>query len=178
MIVTTRARDGEAHQATGDDVNTVINDFILPIQKRRPKARNPMAAKGRLSSPKVIGSQLLNNKLIERQILIERAHYIIAVGVGIGIDSIATAKPVAARIRVSRHIQPMPRPAFTVMRRGQQTVNQLGPCIRRIVGHELLHFAYVGINPVKLMVARRMSVRRSARLEGSMPALVSRRRTN
>ena len=142
MIVTTRARHGEAHQAAGDDVNPVINDFILPIQKTPTQSQKPHGRQRPFifTQFKVIGSQLLNDKLIERQILIERAHYIIAVGVGIGIDSIATAKSVAARIRVSRHIQPMPRPAFTVMRRSQQTVNQLGPCIRRIVGHELLHF--------------------------------------
>ena len=70
---------------------------------------------------KFITGQLPAHKRVERQIVIEAADNEIAIMVRRGAVRVAF---LSIAIGVANHVQPMPRPAFSVMRAGQQFIDQ------------------------------------------------------
>ena len=86
----------------------------------------------------LVTGELFANELIPGQILVEGVHYIITITPGPGAFGIFFI--IALRIRVACDIQPMPAPAYAVLRRGEQTIDQLGVGVGRLVGDEILYF--------------------------------------
>ena len=72
-------------------------------------------------------------ELIERHVLVEGADYPIAIGVGK-----REAVWAIGCIRVSRHIQPLPTPTNTVLRRRQQAVHHLLEGVGRVVSGKVV----------------------------------------
>ena len=78
-----------------------------------------------LTQRQKVRRHLLQDELVERQIFIERANDIIAIGVRIRVPPFFL-EHVALGIGVAGHIQPMPAPALAVLWRSQQPVHDLG----------------------------------------------------
>ena len=55
---------------------------------------------------------------------------------------IALSPDLSLGIAVAGHVQPMPAPAFPVVRRGQQSIHHLGKRIRAVVFHKILHLLW------------------------------------
>ena len=72
-------------------------------------------------------------------------------------------------IGVARHIQPETSPAFAVVRRCEQTIDDLGKSVGRRIVDESVHLFGVGGRPIKSKVARRISVRLPAGATGFSP---------
>ena len=64
----------------------------------------------------------------------------------------------AGGVGIARDVQPVPAPALAVLRRGEQPVDHLRECVRRIVGQKFFDLLGVGGRPVRSKVTRRSSV--------------------
>ena len=82
-----------------------------------------------------VPSDLFDDKLIERQVAVQRVDHPVAVQP----DRARRVDAVAVRIRVTRHVQPPTRPAFTVVRRIEQPCDEPVVRARRRVVHEGVH---------------------------------------
>ena len=141
MIVTTRTRDGERHESARHNVDSIINDVILTVEKTTAQSEISHCRQRKFvfAKLKAIGGDLLDDETVVRKVLIKGAHHIIAISVGIRIQPIHPHSHVSLVVSITRHIQPMTRPTLTVMRRGQKTVDELCPCAGGIIRDKSLH---------------------------------------
>ena len=80
----------------------------------------------------LITRQLFNRELVVRHVRVDRVHHPVSPrphrALGIALKAI--------RVRVPRHIEPVPRPAFAIARRGQQPVDEPLVSVGRAVGEK------------------------------------------
>ena len=115
MIVTAGARHGERHGASGDDIDAVVDDVGLVIEKAA--ANGEETEGGEISGVRpghLIGGDLGDEKLIVGKILIEGADHPISVSVGVGVAAFFL-EDIAFGIGVAGDIQPVATPAFAVV---------------------------------------------------------------
>jgi len=93
-----------------------------------------------------------------------------------GPQRVGLGEPV--RVRVARHVEPVPRPALAVGWRRQQPVHHLFVGIRCGVREERIDLLRLRRSPVRSSVTRRRSVRRSASGAKSSPLACSFASTN
>ena len=153
MIVALGAADGHAHERAGHNLegfgHHLIAGVVVVGRAGAVRCHAEIAGGGELVDlvglqlgmrrlHHLVTGELFANELIPGQILVEGVHYIITITPGPGAFGIFFI--VALRIRVACDIQPMPAPAHAVLRRGEQTIDQLGVGVGRLVGDEILHF--------------------------------------
>ena len=83
-----------------------------------------------------IAGQLLDDKLIERLVAIERCHDVIAISPRISVCDVFIQ---TIRVRVPRDIEPMPSPAFAVLWRCEQSIDDSHKCVGRIVSKKSVY---------------------------------------
>ena len=85
----------------------------------------------------VVGGELLDDELVVRFILIVGLHDVVAVGPGVRVAVVLAAivhvAVAADGVGVAGGIQPVARPAFAVVRAGEEAINDRFPSIRRLV---------------------------------------------
>ena len=115
-------RDAERYAQIG--ITLEIEDAKLAdqIKNYMPAIRNNILM---VLSHKTAG-ELLEREAIERLVVVERAHQLIAPRP----DRALAVFLVAVGVGVARYVQPVARPAFAVVRRGEQAIHQLGVRIR------------------------------------------------
>ena len=91
---------------------------------------------------RVCGKQRIARHLLLHEtgvclVLVKSANHIVAIRPRIGSGVVVV---IAMRVRIVRHIQPMPRPLFTVARRGQQARDQLFVSLHVLVRDKGFHF--------------------------------------
>ena len=140
VVVAARTRGGHAHEALRDDVNAVINDLVLiaheALAHREETHRRQRGLVLRRREP--VAGNLLADELVVRKIVVERLDDVIAIGprkrvVGLILRVVV---PVAARVRVARHVQPVTAPTLAVSRRGEQAIHHGLESLRRFVRNE------------------------------------------
>ena len=118
---------GQRQEPPRNDINPVI-DRVVVVHELAATGQEPQTSEDSfvLAQVELIGGKLLEQKLVVRQIVIERTNDVIA---------IRESKRAVGR-GVSGHIQPVTAPALAVMRRGQQSIHDSLVRLRRPVRHE------------------------------------------
>ena len=127
-------RGGRAH-AIGHRVEAELQRIDSPFfvkHRISMKPRRDTLIDGRAG--KHVTSQLLDRKLIVRHIGVDRVDDPVAVRP----DRSLSIFFIAIRIRIASQIEPFATPAFSVMRRSQQSVEQLFVGIRRCITDEVV----------------------------------------
>ena len=130
VVVAAGAGDGEAHQAARDDVDAVVDDILLNVEKSAAKREE---ASGRCAGFVVdlVGRDLGDDEFVERPIGVEAGDDPIAVGIGLLVVAVFL-EDVALRIGIAGDIEPMPSPAFAEARRCEQAID--GGLVFRVAG--------------------------------------------
>ena len=142
VIVTTRT----SHRETEKCLRGGLQDIILPVKLRRPlvvrfviphpqsveSGRNPSFVS---SIGQLVTRNLLQHKTVVWLVPIEGCNHIVAIAPGVRLLVIAF---VTVTLRETHHIQPVPSPAFTIFRHGQQAIHQFQEGLRiRIINEGL-----------------------------------------
>ena len=104
----------------------------MSIELRRKPGGDDLVLRG---VGQQIAGELLDDELVVRQVAIE------------GVDDVIAIRPdlarlvllVAVGVRVTRRVQPVPPPAFAVMRRGEQPLDDFVVSIFGFVGEKCIH---------------------------------------
>ncbi len=145
MVVAARAADGQPQPHCSDRagaVHDLLHTVFLHVRATLPIAeRIPVEPGSYFLIDSGVGQQisgeLLDRELIVRHIAIERVDDPVSIAPRIGPELIGL---VTIAIRIAGQIQPVPRPFFTIMRRGKQPVCEPFVCIRTVVRQELSKF--------------------------------------
>ena len=149
VIVAARAMDCEPQHAPSGRGNQIVEVFVPPFRvvflaegHPRTRAEEP-GGDQRVIGPgiELVAGELFLQKDVVRLVLIERANHIVPITPGVGTVVVLLE---AARVRVARHVQPMPPPPLAVMRRGEQPIDQPFPGIRRGIGEKRGGFSGAG----------------------------------
>src|SRR5438105_12685790 len=89
--------------------------------------------------PNFVPRDLLAKETIIRFVFVERFDDVIAIAPDVGPRFILFE---TLALGVAGEVQPMPRPAFAVMGRGQELLDHLLEGLRRSVGQESIHFLW------------------------------------
>ena len=118
MIVAAGAGHGHAQNASRQDIDPIIHDIMGVVNEMIPDGKKTHGSKGPAVRTQIqlIRSQLLNNETVDRQILVEGPHHVIAIGIGPRIGFLLKEN-VALIVRVTRDVQPMASPTFAIVRR-------------------------------------------------------------
>src|SRR5205814_9054363 len=128
-----RRRVDTVHHRLNAELLRVNATFLIDLGVAMETSGN-LLPDGRLR--KQIAGELPDGKLVERQVLIERADYPVAVLP----NRTRRVDGIAVRVRVTGRVQPPSAPAFAVMGRGQQLVHQPLVSVRTQVVDELVRF--------------------------------------
>ena len=150
VVVTLRAAHRQPEERGRDDLDRVRHHRVarcfLIGRERRPVRCHAQKTRRRDQFHRVRGKilqrrfhqfitgELLADELVERLVRVERTNHVIAIPIGV----LAFRVPVivALRIRVARHVQPVPSPPLAVMRRLQQPLDHALECTGCGVGHK------------------------------------------
>ena len=148
------------------------------LSRRRPVGRHSQEA-GRtqlvdrlarqvslLGRKQFIAGQLLGHELVERLVGIERADHIVPILERLGPRQVLVVE--ALGVGVTGRVEPMAAPAFAIVRRGQQTIDELFVSVGRRVGEICVDLGRRGGRPNRSSDSRRISVRRS--VSGEKPS--------
>ena len=141
MIVTPRARDGQAQHALRDGVDLFIGHIqleLLPITRvvalrsqRQVTRRNHIERLlGGIRRGQQVTRQLLGQELVVGLVFLERLHDPIAIAPSMRVRDI---RFLARALGVARHIQPMPTEAFAIRGRRQEPVDHGLVRLRRAI---------------------------------------------
>ena len=152
MVMALGAGDRHAQQRTGDDLQRVGDDLIASLGRIVAAAgavgRHPQKS-GRRQQFDLLGRhiardrpddfiarQLLENEPIERFVRVESADHVIAIFVRPTANRVLGRGPFA--IGVAGGVEPVPRPALAIMRRGEQTIDEPLVGVGRSVGEKFV----------------------------------------
>ena len=141
VVVAPRTTDGQPHHAAGHHVDAVVDNVVRIVQKTATQ-REESHRRQRpfvFAQLKPVGRQLLDQKTVNRQVVVEGVDDVIPVGVRVGEQPRLIAGEVALGVSVAGHVQPVPRPAFAKTRRGKQPIDQLAVGIGRGAVDECLN---------------------------------------
>ena len=148
VIVAAGAAERQAHERARCGVDLLVDDVHLHLDRvvfgqhlgaeREEAGGGPVfEPRGVVGSGKKVAGELLLHELIVRLVVIERANHVIAIAPCVPVDQVLVE---TVGIGIAGHIEPVPRPALSIMRRGQQAVYHLCKRIGTVVGKERLHF--------------------------------------
>ena len=87
-----------------------------------------IAIQSNVVRPEFVASNLFLHEHIVGLVVIERLHHVIPKTPGVAVVDVGLK---ASAVRVASHIQPVTPPAFAILRRRQQLVDQTNPCVLR-----------------------------------------------
>ena len=159
VIVTTRAMNRQAQKALGDSTHDLLK-LVLARLALHPVARpqhgvvRPGDQEADSRGPFAPGlqhipGQLHPGKLVIGQVIVESLDHPVPVGPGVA-PGLVVFKTVA--LTVARHVQPVSRPTFSVMRGGQQAVDQLPVGGRRRIPDEIIDHSRCRWQPEQVKV--------------------------
>ena len=112
------AADGQPHEAAGHDVDAVVDDVVRVIEK--PPAQCKKTHRGQrplvFAQVQFIGSHLLDNKTVVRQVGVKGVDHIVAVGVRVSEEPRLVSCKVALGVGITRQVEPVSAPALTKTR--------------------------------------------------------------
>ncbi len=150
MIVAARAADGQTQQRLRSGIHLVV-PFVSAFDGGRtvihlPHAQPVQAQAGNHFVANLlvhlIAGQLRFDESVPGHVTVERLNHPIAIRVGrlvLLLVHVFLSDAIVV-FGVARDVQPMPRPHFTEVRRGDQAVDHLLVSVRRFVRFERLHF--------------------------------------
>src|SRR5262249_51049811 len=120
MVMAPGARNGQSQEPFGHDIDSVINDIVLHSHESISDRQEAQRTKVRWiagSRGQFIGGQLLDNEQTKGLVFIETTNHVITVRPGEWIIRIlALTADLAFGIAVTSNIEPVPSPAFAVVR--------------------------------------------------------------
>ena len=158
MVVAAGAAERQAEKRLSEGVDAIVGAISLVLRQvggrlhlltQIPEAgaHHRLVRSGRRIDPRLgkqISGNLLPNKLIVGQIVVERPHRPIAILSGIGKRVVDV---VAAGLAVADDVEPMPRKSFAVVRRGEQVIDIDFEGMGIGIGSHLLHVGRIGGQP-------------------------------
>ena len=119
VVVTACAADGKAEERPRDDINPVIDHVMLVACE--PAAECEKAECGKSAAvpsfgKELIASQLFTHETVVRHVVVPGVNHIVAVGVRIVVVLLFLETHVAFGVGVPGKIEPVPGPAFSVLR--------------------------------------------------------------
>ncbi len=128
VVVAPRAADGEAEHAARDDVDAVVDDLVFHPEEAAPDREK--AHRGLVAGPfslDLVGGELEHQKAVVGQVVVQGRDDPVAVGPGMRPVFFLAGIDVALRVRIPRHIEPVPRPVFAVVGGGEVLIDDRGP---------------------------------------------------
>ena len=115
MIMATSAGHGQTHQSTRDNIDLIVHDVML-IAIPHSDRQEAQSCKLRIVRRKIelVSRQLLDDKLIIRNVVVEGFDNVVAIRVGKRKGS-KTDRSSTMRVRISSNIQPILPPTLTVL---------------------------------------------------------------
>ena len=141
MVVAARAGDREAHRAAAEHVEPIVDDVGQAVEEAAAEGeeahrrQRPLV----LAEIEAVGRDLLDEELVVRKILVERADDPVAVRVRIRVAPLFL-EDVALGVGVAGDVEPVAAPALAVARRRQEAVDLPLPRVGRGVPNEGLDF--------------------------------------
>ena len=132
VVMAARAGDGQAEEGLGRRVDALI-DGVMDVVEALADGDEAEGGEAGIVGRDVgdaVGGELLDDELVVRLVLVHRVDDVVAVGPGVGVavvaeEAVALVDLQAARVGVTRGVEPVTGPAFAVMRRGEQRVDLL-----------------------------------------------------
>ena len=163
-------------ESGADGIGDVVQDLLAALHQVAGVAFIrivPVESRGDaglgIVRPQFIAGDLLLDEAVIGLVLVERLDDVIAVAPGIRPRLVALE---SFAFGVAGEIQPVPRPAFAIVRRSEQAVDHLFVRVGRFVGDEGVDFFGRGGSPIRSKLTRRSRVMRSAAAAG-LQALAS-----
>ena len=136
--------DAQPEEDLAGDVGDVVQDVgPLPAHVALVVFVGPQPeVAGRDPQLGIVGIELVAGKLLGQEAVVgfvgvERPDDVVAVTPGVGAKGILA---IAVRLGIADQVEPVPRPALAVARRGQQAVDQALVGVGRVVGQECVDF--------------------------------------
>ena len=133
MVVTAGAGHRESEEGLGARVDAFVDDVVRVVEAL---ADGKEAERGetrivRGDAGDAVGSELLDDELVVRLIVVQRVDDVIAIGPSVGEtvileEAVTLVDLEAAGIGVAGGIEPVASPAFTVVGRGEEAIDLLG----------------------------------------------------
>ena len=141
VIVAAGATDSQPHHTAGHHVDSVVYDVVRIVQKTPPQREEPHRGKRFLVGAQfqLVGSELLDDKPVVRQVSVEGVNDVIAISVRVSEEPRLVPGEVTLGVSVTRHIKPVTPPALAKTRRGQHPLDEPPIRSRRAGGHEGIH---------------------------------------
>ena len=142
VVMTPDTAERHSHKGFADGINLLIDNVHLKflhigLSQHPGTKRQKSGRRNRLPALRQkIARYLLNQKLVERFVLVKRTHHIVPIPPRISEGDIFVH---AVGIRIPRHIQPMPPPALAVLWRCQQTLDDTVEGLGGVVGQKSFH---------------------------------------
>ena len=130
VIVTARAPDREPKHAARDHVDAVVDDLVFHPEEAasdREKAHRRLVP--RPFSLELVGGKLEHQKTVVGEVFVQRRDDPVAINPGMRPVLFLAGIDIALRVRITRHVEPMPRPVFSVLRRRERLINDRGPFV-------------------------------------------------
>src|SRR5262245_117484 len=130
MVVATRAPDGQTHETARNNINPVVDNVRLIVEKAPAQSQKTHGCERAFVAAEwqLVGRNLFEDKSVKRQVFIESTNYIIAIGISVRISPLFL-EHITLRVRVTSDIQPMPPPTFSIARRSEQSIDN---CSERV----------------------------------------------
>ena len=140
MVVTAGTLHSQSHHSPGNDVDEIVDDVMLVVQESSAQGQVPQGGQRPLvlSEGEPVGGDLVPDKSVERKIIVERVDDVVTVGIGEGVFPLG-GEYVSPGVGVARHIEPVAAPALPVASGGEETLDNLFPCIGRVVALKGVH---------------------------------------
>ena len=133
MVVTAGARHGESEEGLGARVDTFVDDVVRVVEAltdgEEAECGETRIVRG--DAGDAVGSELLDDELVVRLIVVQRVDDVIAIGPSVGEtvileEAVTLVDLEAAGIGVAGGVEPVASPAFAVVGRGEEAIDLLG----------------------------------------------------
>ena len=125
MVVAAGTGDRKAHEATADEVDAVVDNINLIVQKSSAHSQITHGSQVIVIvfDRQFVGCNLLNDELVVGQVVIEGSNDVITVCKSIWVTSIFD-KDIAFGIGIAGQVEPVTAETFAEMGAGQETVDE------------------------------------------------------
>ena len=134
VIVTAGTGDTERHHAGADNIDLIVDHVHVEVDihgfggfgtegQKASSDQQTVAFCGRFRW-KQVTRYLFGEETIVGEIIVECLNDVVAVPPGMGESRVATEAVIPVRFTIAGYVEPVPPPAFTKMRRGQQLIDQ------------------------------------------------------
>ena len=147
VVVAATAADRHPEKRPSQRVNLFVDDVHLQLPHVRlgehPRADREEPGRGEVLDPlgfarggQQVSGKLLDEELVERLVGVERVHDVVAITPRVAIRDVLVQ---SVGVRVASHIQPVPPPSFTVLRRREQPLDDAIEGVGRFIRDKLIN---------------------------------------